>query len=152
MPTWIAIILVSAAAIIQAGAAPLPIVLGLSLVLASEAQLSKTLAAVATGAVMLEVLSAAPPGTIALPLISAVITAQVIGSKWLSATGSWRTPAILVLGSVIAAALEAFLQRWDLRQSLTLVIQTSVIALVWLGALRLFLPKPYGFPAAPVTF
>lgn len=139
-PFWWGMLLVIAAVILQAGIAPLPIMLGLSLALAVHNRLAAVLWWAAGGAVLLEVISIAPVWTVAVPIVVAAGVTQVVGSRWLIATGPWRTSAILLGGSALATGSGAFLQGWGSLEALSTGIATFAVAAAWLVVLRLSPP------------
>lgn len=141
-PFWLGILLVVAAVILQTGIAPVPIVLGLSLALAVRNRLLMTLGWAAGGAVLLEVMSIAPIGAVALPVVVAAGATQAVGSRWLVATGPWRTSAILIGGSVLAAGIDALLQGWNVREALPVGVSAFAFAAAWSIVLKLLTRTP----------
>lgn len=141
-PFWLGILLVGAAVVLQTGIAPMPIVLGLSLALAIRNRLLTTLGWAAGGAVLLEVMSIAPVGTVALPVIIAAGVTQLTSSRWLIAAGPWRTSATLLGGSALGAGSDALLQGWSVREALPVGISAFALAAAWAIILKLLVRTP----------
>lgn len=136
-PFWLGMLLSVAAVILQTGIAPVPIVLGLSLAFAVQNRLLTTLGWAAGGAVLLEIVSIAPVGTVALPIVLAAGATQLIGSRWLVAAGPWRTSVILLGGSALAAGSGAFIQGWNPRQTILVGVSAFAFAAAWSVILKL---------------
>ncbi len=138
IPFWLGALLIVAAVALQAGIAPVPIALGLALALSLRSRLPAALGWAAGSGALLEIVSIAPVGSIALPMVIAAGATQLASARWLRATGPWRTAAVVLLGSAVAAGSDAALQGWELHAALRVGALTFVFAAAWLIIVSVF--------------